>query len=1199
MASKRILGLDLGVSSIGWAIVNEDENNSSIVDMGVRIIPLTTDEKDEFSSGNAISKNQKRTQKRTQRKGYDRYQLRRKKLVEELSKRNFLPNEDLFKINALQLYGLRNKATKDKVELPELGRIFLHLNQKRGYKSTLKEENTLNKKEGDYVKAVKGRHQQIKDLGITVGQYFYNGLLNDIRYRIKEQVFPREAYIEEFNLIYKVQQNFYPEILTDTFHYILLNETIYYQRPLKSQKGLVSICEFEGKKRININTSKEVFVGPKVAPRSSPLSQVTKIWESINSIKLKGKRGQEFEITIDQKHKLFDYLDNNEKLSESQLFKILGLNKEDGFSGNSMTKSGIKGNETKVSIRKILQEVDGFEHLLRFNLTENSKYYLTDYQTGEQIEREIVDSDFEFQPLYQLWHCIYSLSNETDLIRTLVVKFKLPELTAVSLAKLDFTKQGFSNKSAKCMRKILPFLKSGLVYSDAMEYAGYNHSNSISKAENEARKLLNKIPLLNKNSLRQPVVEKILNQMINIVNAIIEKYGRPDEIRVELARELKSSKDERSKAESRNNLNEKINKTIAKKLESEYGVKVNKRNIDKMKMYEELDGMSLYTGKKIELAAFLRGDQVDVEHILPKSRIFDDSLQNKTICEQSENRAKGNKTAYDYMQSKSEEEFNSYIERVEMLFKLNKITKAKRDKLLTPASKIPDDFIERQLRQTQYIAKKSTEILKSVCFNVYATSGQVTDYLKHQWGWDEVLMNLRINTYKQKGFFDLIEQFEVLQGGQIKIKERIKGWTKRDDHRHHAIDALTIACTKQALIQKLNKLNQEVLKKEGQSKTDALKEELGLKEYVEKLKPFKTKEVEEYASRILVSFKAGKKAAVNGVRKARVGGKLKIAQTGIIIPRAELHEEAIYGNIFRYQNTQLKSFSVKKYKLGVGSQGFVFTGKETYSKTLKLNKKTNFTEEIVVDKIKQVLNSIVDSKISKLILDRLNRGFKDGEDYRLDVNKALSNFKNLDNDPLYFNEKFNIKINSIRMFTGLTSTKEISNFNEKGELTNIKSVLPKNNHHLAIYKTENGFKDSILSVWDAVQRYKFKLPIIIEEPSRVWNDILENSRLIPEDVLNQLPNDNWQFVLSMQQNEMFVFGINKENLINLINTKDFKSISENLYRFQKTESGYKAVFRHHLATRLDNKMDWKGFSSFNNFDGVKVKLNCLGHLKIL
>ena len=135
---KKILGLDLGVGSIGWSLIQADDegNPQSILGMGSRIVPLSPDDTNEFSSGNAISKNQKRTQKRTTRKGYDRYQLRRENLTEELRRLGMLPDEHLIKLPVLELWQLRaDAATPGKrLSLPEIGRVLYHINQKRGYR---------------------------------------------------------------------------------------------------------------------------------------------------------------------------------------------------------------------------------------------------------------------------------------------------------------------------------------------------------------------------------------------------------------------------------------------------------------------------------------------------------------------------------------------------------------------------------------------------------------------------------------------------------------------------------------------------------------------------------------------------------------------------------------------------------------------------------------------------------------------------------------------------------------------------------------------------------------------------------------------------------------------------------------------------------------------------------------------------------
>jgi CRISPR-associated endonuclease Csn1 len=207
---KYILGLDLGITSIGWALILEDEDKkNTIVDIGSRIIPLSVDDKDEFSKGNAISKNQKRTLRRTQRKGYDRYQLRRKDLKELLVKLNMFPSEELMKLSSLSLYGLRNKGISEKIELQELGRVLYHLNQKRGYKSSRSDAN-LDKKDTDYVAEVKNRHQLIKEAGNTIGQHFFIELKKINFLQLKNKSFQEKLMWKNFMQFVKNRKNSIP-----------------------------------------------------------------------------------------------------------------------------------------------------------------------------------------------------------------------------------------------------------------------------------------------------------------------------------------------------------------------------------------------------------------------------------------------------------------------------------------------------------------------------------------------------------------------------------------------------------------------------------------------------------------------------------------------------------------------------------------------------------------------------------------------------------------------------------------------------------------------------------------------------------------------------------------------------------------------------------------------------------------------------
>lgn len=200
---RLIFGLDLGVASIGWSAVTRDENqNYQIKGIGSRIIPYSDNTvKDDFGKGSGESVNSIRTHMRTARRNLDRYQLRRKALLKKLDKLNMLPDPDLLNLSALQLYEIRSKAASEPVSMPALGRVFLHMNQRRGYKHGAI-TSSVDKKERDWVATINTRYATIQGK-ITVGQFFYNELVEHSKarkyYRIKEQIFPRAAYLEEFN----------------------------------------------------------------------------------------------------------------------------------------------------------------------------------------------------------------------------------------------------------------------------------------------------------------------------------------------------------------------------------------------------------------------------------------------------------------------------------------------------------------------------------------------------------------------------------------------------------------------------------------------------------------------------------------------------------------------------------------------------------------------------------------------------------------------------------------------------------------------------------------------------------------------------------------------------------------------------------------------------------------------------------------
>ncbi|SHJ09923.1 CRISPR-associated endonuclease Csn1 [Cruoricaptor ignavus] len=1259
--SKTILGLDLGVTSIGWALIEvcEEKFPIRITAMGSRIIPLTTDEKTEFQRGQSISKNQNRTTNRTQRKGYDRKQDRKENLKKILENLDIFPSENLMKLPSLELWKLRSDAaSSDKILTDEeLGRVFYMMNQKRGYKSARSEAN-MDKKDTEYVADVKSRHAQLKESNQTIGQYFYGELLrakeNSEYFQVKKKVYPREAYIEEFDKIIEVQKEKH-KFLTDDVVDEIRNKIIFYQRHLKSQKGLVSFCDFELVKKEVINENGKIItkiLGPKIAPKSSPLNQLCKIWETVNniSLKIKNPEGSKYKWsdwtpTLENKIEIANYLNTHDSLTFSELLKIVNLKKEEVYTNKQILK-GLQGNKTFSAIAKILGE----KHpLLNFEIDikpQEKQAFLVDRKTGEILEEHasyIVDENIEKEPLYRLWHTIYSIKDSEECKNALIKKFGhyIEEEKAEKLSKLDFTSSGYANKSHKAMRKILPYLLKGYNYSQACSLAGYNHSNSLTRVENSERFLKDKLKLLKKNELRQPVVEKILNQTIHIVNAIIEKYGRPAEIRVELARELKQSKDERNDADIQISKNNKLNQEIAKRLQ-ELGLPSTKKNIQKYKFIfpvrdkkiteGKVFNQCIYCGKSFSLSDAMRGDNFDIDHIVPKALLFDDSQMNKVLVHRECNDNKGKLTAYDYIASKGEDELKKYLDRVDTWYNQNIISYGKmlrlkvshkeylerksKNKQTEADKRLWENFIDRQLRESSYISRKATEILKNVCRNVSTTEGGVTAKLRKLWGWDNVLMNLNIEKYRKLGQTEIVEWTSNFGKEQHK-EERIKNWTKRDDHRHHAIDALVVACTKQGYIQRLNTLNaSDTRNKMLREISDAAvkyNERLTLLEnYLIAQKPFTTRDVEEAASQILVSFKTGKKVAT--ISKYKAQGKNK--SIGVLTPRGALHEQFVYGKIktidsdkplkFLFENVDLiKDEKIKtlieariaKYN-GDGKKALASVKKSPIYVDIEtkktLDKADCYKDEYVIkykiqDLKKKDLQFIVDDKIRAILSAK--------------IGEHNGNEKEAFKETVWFNKEKGIPIKTVRCRTGLSAVQPVK---QDGNGKNIGFAKTGNNHHIALYyDNEQNIHQHICSFWHAVERKKYKFPVIIKNSAELWNTVLEGA--YPEDFLKQLPDNNLTLKFSLQQNEMFILGLEDEDFEYAIRNNDNELISEHLYlTWSIADNDY--WFRHHLETKnsdlkkIEGAKESKRFyrltsvGSFLKLNPKKVKVNHLGEI---
>lgn len=1063
---KKILGLDLGVATIGWAVTNESNENLEILGMGTRIVPYNLNnqtELSEFQQGKSYTTNQNRREKRGARVNASRYKLRKHQLVEFLTKFGMLPTKELFGLDALSLYGLRAKAIKDQVSLQEIGRIFFHLNQKRGYRSSRK---TGQNEKSDYLNNIKAFEAELLDNQQTIGEYFFEQLAENPHFQVKKKILYRHNYIAEFEQIYATQAAFYPTILTDENLLILRDKIIYHQRPLKSQKGTVSECRYEK----NL----------KAAPKSSPLFQLAKIWQSVNTLMIEDKLGKQTALSLIQKQLIVAELDKTEKLTDAKIKKMLGVSSE--FSLN--TKE-LQGNITKIKLQKVLSDRP---NLLIFD----------DY------------TNLNEQPLYRLWHLLYSVDEQEFIYQKLQESpYNISAEQAQYLAEKMSFPQGYGSLSSKALKKILPHLEQGEMYSTACELAGYRHSDFETKAENEVRQLLPTLSLIKKNSLRNPIVEKIVNQVVNVVNAIINDpaLGRPDEIRIELARHLKDNAERRRKTEENNKKAEKLYKEYEAELLKTFPnfKRVSRKDIEKYRLWLEFKGISPYEPTKYINLNELFSGEYEVEHIIPKARLFDDSFTNKTLARRKINQQKNDLTAFDFMESLSEQTFHDYKE----LIAKADISRAKREKLLMRAEGIPQDFIERQLRETQYITKTVKELLSQVCRNVTTTTGGITDYLRHDWGLDSILQDLNWEKYEAA---NQVEDFvEESADGRKHHKKRIINWSKRDDHRNHAIDALVVACTKQSHVQQLNKLNQlysnqKDLKESGRK----------FKKPLENL----TAVAKDAVSNILVSYKAGKK--VGTWKKDKKHGGVTL------VPRGALHEETVYG--------KLNEKYTVRYELGV-----------------------NFDKA----------DKIIDEQVKKLVLARL-------EKHGNDPKKA---FKNLENEPVWWNEAQGIKIVKVKCWANLKNAETLRTNQENEGIAFVKSG---NNHHVAIYEDAKGKRfEKVVSLWEAVERKKQGLPIIDRKPS-----------------------DGSKLIVSMQINESFVFGMSLDELKKAIVGHKYKLISKNLYRVQKlTSADY--WFRLHSEANIDDSKVAKDIMKFisirspSNLNAIKAKINHLGRIEIV
>ncbi|WP_299672895.1 type II CRISPR RNA-guided endonuclease Cas9 [uncultured Polaribacter sp.] len=1092
-----------------------------------------------------------------------------------------------------QHYKWRSVAISNQLKIEEVAYVLVEIN------------NNLNKSSG-YLGAISDRSKELYFNNETVGENLYGQIVKDKHTSLRNQVFYRQDYLDEFEKIWETQALFHPE-LTSEIKKEIRDVVIFYQRKLKSQKHLISNCRFEKHH--------------KAVPKSSPLFQEFKIWSVLNNLQFLNKNTKEIrEPEHDLKIELFQQLNISGKLTEKEVLKSVDLNHK--LWKTNFTE-GIEGNNTNQKLYEVYKKIaenEGYGEDWEKKSFQEIKDELKAVFTTIGIDAGILDfnpnlegNNFDKQKCYQFWHLLYAAQDDDKILAEDKIKYgnsnvalkkKLhqkygfaPEY-ATMMANVSL-QQDYGSLSARAIKKIMPFLVEGHEFSEACKLAKYNHSNSLNKEEIENRILKDKLELLPKNSLRNPVVEKILNQMINVINQIVEEYGKPDEIRIELARELKKSAKERAETTEYINKATLENAGFRKILQAEFQIKNPTRNdVIKYKLYQELKDnnyKTLFTNQHIPQEK-LFSKEIDIEHIIPKAKLFDDSFSNKTLAYRSINLEKADTLAFDFINSKYNLDLENYKSRVESALKSGVISKGKYKKLLLSEKDLPEGFIERDLRNSQYIAKKAKQLLEEVFRKVTPTTGRITDKLRQDWDLINVMKELNLPKYKALGLTEFQERKE---GKKV---EQIIDWTKRNDHRHHAMDALTVAFTTESHIQYLNNLNASRNEKSSEEYAKKIKQEISLngirnkitKNYEEKngrkkrkfVPPINTfrADAKEHIEQILVSFKAKNKVATKNKNKTKLKGKDNFLVKTQLTPRGQLHKETIYGKLkeeiikiekvnAKFDVDKINTITKPAYRIALlkrledfdGDAKKAFTGKNTLAKNPiytsdnklipeKLKTKTfedNYTirKEVNPDNFKDLksIQKVIDVGVRRILEKRLS-------DYN---NKSKEAFSDLNKNPIWLNQEKGISIKRV-LISGIKNAENLHAkkdhfgndiLDNDGKHFKVDFVSTGNNHHVAIYKDKNDkLQERVVSFFEAIARVNAELPIIDKEL---------NSKI------------GWKFLFTMKQNEMFIFPSEDFNPveIDLMDDKNLKKISGNLFRVQKI-STKNYMFNHHLETQV-------------------------------
>lgn len=740
------LGLDIGTNSIGWCLYDGD----SIRDIGVRIFSDGRDPK----SGASLAVDRRTA--RAMRRRRDRYVRRRSALLKALVETGLMPADggQAKAISECDPYELRAAALDTALTPHEIGRALFHLNQRRGFKSNRKAERKSGEDQegGKIAGGAKALDVAMAEAGAETYGKFLNGReTKRVRMRAEGDgydFYPERRHLEaEFDAIWSEQANHNSGLLTDAAR-DRLRRIIFFQRPLKTPE--VGVCSF--------------FNEARRLAKAHPLFQELRLYQEVNQLEITRAGATSRKLQIAQRDAIILKLKSVKTASFSALGKLLKLGVGESFNKASENRISLTGDEIFAA----------FSDKKCFG----ARWAFFDPGTQWSIIEEVAEEEDPF--VLHSW--LTTSHGVTPEQAEAIGRVRLPE--------------GYGRLGEKASRLILADLKKGVVTYDAAVQTALGRSHSdfrtgeiLDALPYYGEILSREIPPGTQNAndpdetrwgkITNPTVHIGLNQLRRLLNAIIRLHGRPDEIVVELARELNLSEKEKAKRNKEIGENTRNAQARSRKLQES-----DQRDIGAnrmlLRLWEDLnpgnplDRRCPFCGEPIGQRA-LFSDETEIEHIIPYSRSLDDSAANKVIAHRLCNREKGAKTPW--------QRWGGTARWPIIAEQAARLHKSKQWRFAPDAmERFEKDggFIARQLTDTQYLSRMARTYLSSLYpekTGVYVIPGRMTAMLRRLWGLNELLPD---HNYVENPHSNA-------------PKNRL-------DHRHHAIDAAVVGATTRSLL---------------------------------------------------------------------------------------------------------------------------------------------------------------------------------------------------------------------------------------------------------------------------------------------------------------------------------------------------------------------------------------------------------------